>query len=240
MWILVICGLLRVERFTWAKVIAVAVSMVGIVLVAKADISSSPSPEIPVASHSTRGFLKTTIEQTAGSIFAGDLMALLGAFFYGINTTLLKIRIGDESRINMQLLFGFSGLINLIVLFPGIIIFHLLGWERFELPAESKVWLLLGINFVMNVASDYSWAYAMLLTTPLLVTMGLSMTIPLALLAQIILLGKVVGVWYWFGACLVFGAFFIVNHESEAEELEDHKGKRRATDEELTGSRESE
>lgn len=127
---------------------------------------------------------------------------------------------GDESRIDMQMLFGFSGIINALVLWPGIIILHIAGWETFELPPESKVYWMLAANYAMNMIADVSWAYAMLLTTPLLVTVGLSMTIPVALFGQMILLWKIPGLLYWFGAALVFGAFFLVNRESDIEGVE--------------------
>lgn len=36
----------------------------------------------------------------------GDMLALLSAFCYAIYVILLKVRIGDEERIDMQLFFG--------------------------------------------------------------------------------------------------------------------------------------
>lgn len=156
--------------------------------------------------------------RTSVEILLGDFLALVGALFYGVYTTLLKVRVGDESRIDMQMLFGFSGVINALVLWPGIIIIHIAGWEPFELPSKSKVWWMLAANYGMNLIADVSWAYAMLLTTPLLVTVGLSLTIPVALLGQTLYLWEIPGALYWLGAVLVFGAFFFVNRESEAEE----------------------
>ena len=79
---------------------------------------------------------------------------------------------------------------------------------------------MLGINFGINVVSDFSWAYAMLLTTPLLATMGLSMTIPLALLGQMVVLDRFAGFLYWVGAGLVFLAFLVVAREEKRDENE--------------------
>jgi solute carrier family 35 protein F5 len=36
----------------------------------------------------------------------GDALALLSAFCYAIYVILLKVRIGDEERVDMQLFFG--------------------------------------------------------------------------------------------------------------------------------------
>lgn len=63
--------------------------------------------------------------------------------------------------------------------------------------------------------SDVAWAYAMLLTTPLVVTVGLSLTIPLSLVGQIVLQGQYASAIYWVGAAIVFLSFVVVNHESK-------------------------
>lgn len=210
-WTFLLCAIFRVERFTWSKVTAVLVSLIGITIISQNDStrhqnnSALDIPLVPI--------------RTSAEILLGDFLALVGALFYGVYTTLLKVRAGDESRVDMQMLFGFSGIINALVLWPGVIIRHLAGWESFELPTTGRVWWMLAANYGMNLIADVSWAYAMLLTTPLLVTVGLSLTIPVALLGQMLYLREIPGMFYWLGAALVFGAFFFVNRESEAEEV---------------------
>ena len=193
--------------------LAVLISLAGITLISGADRNATPN-QAPSGDTQT-----TTLApiRTAAEALLGDFLALVGAVFYGFYTTLLKVRVGDESRIDMRLLFGFSGMIIALMLWPGVVLAHLFGWEAFELPPRSTVWLMLGANFSMNLVADVSWAYAMLLTTPLLVTMGLSLTIPVALFAQLILLWEIPGLLYWVGAGLVFGAFFLVNKESKVD-----------------------
>lgn len=58
---------------------------------------------------------------------------------YGIYTTLMKKRIGDESRVDMPLFFGFVGLFNLITLLPGFLVLHYTGIETFELPPTRRI-----------------------------------------------------------------------------------------------------
>lgn len=157
---------------------------------------------------------------TSTGMLPGDILALLGAVFYGVYTTLLKVRVGDESHVDMQMLFGFSGLINALVLWPGVIILHMYGWEPLELPSSLQVWLILAATFAMNLIANISSAYAMLLTTPLLVTVGLSLTTPLVLLGQMVVLWKIPGILYWIGAALVVAAFFIIHLASEPEASE--------------------
>lgn len=62
--------------------------------------------------------------------------------------------------------------------------------------------------------SDYTWAYAMLLTTPLVVTVGLSLTIPLSLVGQMILNSQYSSGLYWAGAVVMVLSFLFINHES--------------------------
>lgn len=62
-----------------------------------------------------------------------------------------------------------------------------------------------------------SWAYAMLLTTPLVVTVGLSLTIPLSLIGEMIQYAQYSSWVYWVGATVVFVSFVFVNNESHEE-----------------------
>lgn len=63
--------------------------------------------------------------------------------------------------------------------------------------------------------SDYAWAYAMLLTTPLVVTVGISLSIPLSLIGQMIISNQYSSAIYWLGALIVFASFVFINHESK-------------------------
>ncbi|KAG0122989.1 hypothetical protein HOY82DRAFT_674029 [Tuber indicum] len=204
---LMLGALLRIERFTWTKFLAVVLSFTGVSLVSSVDLSPSSSIS-PGAG-----------DKTPGQILRGDLMALIGAFSYGVYTVLLKVRIGHESRISMTRFFGFVGLFNFLVLWPGIIILHHAGVEKFEIPPDARIWWIVVINASITLISDYCWVYAMLLTTPLIVTVGLSLTIPLALLGQMLVLGVWSSGVYWIGAVLVFLAFLFVNRESVVDDV---------------------
>lgn len=108
----------------------------------------------------------------------GDLLALCGAVFYGCYTTLLKLKIGDESRIDMPLFFGFVGAFNVLFMWPAFPLLHFLGLEKFELPFSPHLWILVLLNaFIGTFLSDYLWLLAMLMTSPLVVTLGISLTV---------------------------------------------------------------
>ncbi|KAI8331449.1 hypothetical protein EDC96DRAFT_527187 [Choanephora cucurbitarum] len=186
-------ALFRVEQLNWIKVVAVCLSFLGVIFVSHSDQLTNQASEM------TKPLI-------------GDLLALCGAFFYGCYTTLLKMKIGDESRINMPLFFGFVGAFNVLLMWPFFLPLHFFGIESFELPYSSSLWFMVILNaFVGTFLSDYLWLLAMLMTTPLAVTLGISLTIPLALVGDVVFKRFVPGIQYALGAALVVAGFFIVN-----------------------------
>ncbi|KAF9963167.1 hypothetical protein BGZ65_005436 [Modicella reniformis] len=89
---LAIGAALKTETVNALKLLAIFSTVLGVVLVSKSDHGNlnvgSTSPRAPLL---------------------GDFLALISAFFYGCYTVLLKIRIQNESRVNMPLFFGFVG-----------------------------------------------------------------------------------------------------------------------------------
>lgn len=77
------------------------------------------------------------------------------------------------------------------------------------------------VNSISSLVSDIAWAYAVLLTSPIVVTVGLSMTIPLSLVGQMVLNSQTASPLYWVGACTVVVSFLFVNHESKDESSAD-------------------
>ena len=142
----------------------------------------------------------------------GDFLALIGAFFYGCYTVLLKLRIQNESRINMPLFFGFVGILNVILLWPIFLVLHFTGLEQLQLPPNTTIWTMIAINALIGTfLSDYIWLLAVLMTSPLTVTLGLSLTIPLALIGDVLFKGLLTSKGYWLGAIMVVGGFLGVN-----------------------------
>lgn len=74
------------------------------------------------------------------------------------------------------------------------------------------------VNSAASFLSDLLWAYAMLLTTPLVVTVGLSLNIPLSLIGEMIQYSQYSSWLYWLGAGVVFISFLFVNNESHEED----------------------
>ncbi|KAL2800419.1 hypothetical protein BJX66DRAFT_290799 [Aspergillus keveii] len=210
-WTLIFGAMIGVERFTARKFVGVIASLTGIFLISRVDLSSADNTSLP----SSDGGGSTFPPKTPGEIALGDAMAAFSAIMYGVYTIVLKRQVGDESRVNMQLFFGLVGFFNMFLLWPGFIILHLTGAEPFAMPDTSRVWIIILVNALSSLLSDICWAYAMLLTSPLVVTVGLSLTIPLSLVGQIFLQGQYATPLYWVGATVVFLSFVVVNHESQ-------------------------
>ncbi|KAK8001954.1 hypothetical protein PG991_014176 [Apiospora marii] len=210
-WTLILCALMKVESFTVRKLVGVLASLAGIVLISTVDLSGKDNDE-------DRGNFP---HKSQRQIAIGDAMALFSAVVYGLYVTVMKLRVGNEERVSMPLFFGMVGLFNIVFLWPLFIVLHVTGIETFELPPTSKVLIIIILNSISSFLSDMSWAYAMLLTSPLLVTVGLSLTIPLSLIGEMIQYQQFSSFLYWVGAGIVLLSFLFINHESVDEDKQD-------------------
>ncbi|RXK41217.1 hypothetical protein M231_01367 [Tremella mesenterica] len=196
-------ALCRVEVLNNIKFSAVLMSFVGVVLVTRADSSSHNAADVDVPAHPV----------------LGDLAALLSASFYAVYVVLLKVRVGNEDRADMQMLLGFAGLFNTLLLIPIFPILHVSGWETFELPPSREAWTICAINMGITLSSDYIYVLAMLKTTPMVATVGLSLTIPMALVGSLVLYGPTyhIPLMVFMGALLVLAGFGQLGYEGWAE-----------------------
>lgn len=208
---LFIGAICHVESLSKSKVLGSFISFVGIIMVTKSDSHQRYQRHIADVSGD---------DNDAVRVLIGNLLALAGAVLYGVYSTLLKREVGDETRVNMKIFFGFVGLFNLLFLWPSLIVLDFFGWEPFSLPKDPKVVVIIFVNCLITFVSDFCWAKAMLLTSPLSVTVGLSITIPLAMFGDVIFKHKTMSALYLFGATLILGSFFIINKSSEEEHFE--------------------
>ncbi|KJX96459.1 integral membrane protein [Zymoseptoria brevis] len=207
---LIFGAMFKVEIFTLRKLLGVIASLSGIILISLIDFSGRSSDD----KHRGDFPHKSTRE-----IAIGDSLAFLSAIMYGLYAVFMKKRIADETRVDMPIFFGLVGVINVLILWPGLFVLHVTGVETFEMPPTAYVWTIIVCNSLGSLVSDMAWAYAVLLTSPIVVTVGLSITIPLSLVAQIIINRQTVGPFYWVGACIVVASFLFVNHEEKKDEV---------------------
>ncbi|XP_071336216.1 solute carrier family 35 member F5-like isoform X2 [Trachinotus anak] len=174
------------DRFTLSKLLAVALSMGGVALV---SFSSMDNPD--------------------GKGVIGSLWSLAGAILYAVYIVMIKRRVDREDKLDIPMFFGFVGLFNLLLLWPGFLLLHYTGFEAFELPSQL-VWTYILINgLIGTVLSEFLWLWGCFLTSSLIGTLALSLTIPLSIMADICM-QKVRFSWLFFaGAVPVFLSFFI-------------------------------
>ena len=137
------------EIFSLRKLIGVIASLVGIIMISRVDLSGTTDKNRGSFPH-----------KTTGQLALGDAEAFFSAVIYGTYTVILKKRIGNEGRINMPLFFGLVGLFNVILLWPGFIILHLIGEETFELPPTGRIWA------VVIVCVPFFFSFLLLLYSP--------------------------------------------------------------------------
>jgi solute carrier family 35, member F5 len=229
-WTLLIGAVTRTEHFTWRKLFGVLASLFGIMLISKIDMGSSDPPDTSDTTPETRSaltFLATRAldpfpSKPPSELLLGDALALLSAILYGIYTVMLKrtTLLALPLELNMPLFFGLVGFFNFLLLLPLFPILHYTGIETFMLPPSARIWWILVLNSVSALASDIAWAYAMVLTSPLVVTVGLSLTIPLSLVGEMVIQGRYEGWVYWLGAGVVVGSFVFVDREERGDEVQ--------------------
>ena len=214
-WTLLLGALTRTEKFTWKKLCGVLGSLAGIVLISQVDLNSHD--ESP---NNTRRALDDFPDKTPYELALGDSLALLSAVVYGFYTINLKKTTMSAlpKSIHMPTFFGFVGLFNTVLLLPLFPILHFSGVEKFTLPPNAHIWMILLVNSISSLISDICWAYAMVFTSPLVVTVGLSLTIPLSLVGEMIIQGRFESWIYWVGAMIVVGSFVFVEREEKHEE----------------------
>ncbi|XP_051841728.1 solute carrier family 35 member F5 isoform X1 [Antechinus flavipes] len=175
------------DRFTLSKLLAVILCIGGVVLV---NLSGS--------------------EKSAGKDTIGSIWSLIGAMLYAVYIVMIKRKVDREDKLDIPMFFGFVGLFNLLLLWPGFFLLHYTGFEAFEFPNKLVLMCIVINGLIGTVLSELLWLWGCFLTSSLIGTLALSLTIPLTIIADMCL-QKVQFSWLFFaGAIPVFFSFFIV------------------------------
>ncbi|WFD06577.1 hypothetical protein MVES1_001929 [Malassezia vespertilionis] len=188
---LLLGSIMGIEVFTPGKLVSVALSFVGVMLVTWSD----------------GGRLHAVVAHHA---VLGDFLAIFSALCYAIYVTLLKVRIGSEDRISMPLFLGLVGAFNLVAFWPLGLLLHATGIEPFALPQGEFVWAGIFLNMAVAVVSDFAYLIAMLKSSPLFTTVGLSLTIPMAALGDLTRYQQSMGIQSALGVILVLLSFGVI------------------------------
>lgn len=182
------------ERFTFAKLGAVLLCVLGTVLVGLADKKEGG---------------KNTV--------LGDLFCLLSACAYAVYTLLLRVKLPESNEHSMMLFFGYMGVCNALLFAPWLAGEVLAGQQSLASVSASAYRWTVGKGLVDNVLSDYLWAWAVLLTTPTVATIGLSIQIPFAMVAAALFEHVAPSTDLLLGALLITASFTAINLASDPE-----------------------
>lgn len=197
------------ESVNCRKISAVLLCSAGITLVSLVDMN------VPHAGgHSS----------SATAPLLGDVLSLAGAVSYAAYSVFLKAeQCGDQ--VDMNLFFGFVGLVNIVALPPVLFLAALTGiepWEQsFGALDSSKMLLLIGNGLIGTVLSDLMWAHSVKLLGPVIPSVGLGLTIPLSMLAQVALGTQLFSIWYYVGAALTLLGFLLLILEPDQDNVSD-------------------
>ncbi|XP_014673949.1 PREDICTED: solute carrier family 35 member F5-like [Priapulus caudatus] len=174
------------DKFSLSKFVAVACSVGGVIVVSLSDL------------------------QLDGNVPTGAIWALVSAILYSVYLVLLKKKAENEERLDIAMFFGFVGLFNFALLWPGFLALHYSGRERFEWPTRQQ-WLYLCVNGIIGtVLSEFLWLWGCFLTSSLVATLSLSLAIPATILTDVFM-NRVDYSWQFFaGSVPVFVSFICV------------------------------
>ncbi|KAL8564097.1 hypothetical protein ACOMHN_034574 [Nucella lapillus] len=174
------------DRFTLSKLVAVFVSLGGVVMVSLSDMK---------------------IED---SVPAGALWGLASAMLYAFYLVMVRRRVNHEDHMDIPMFFGFVGLACALLLWPGFFILHFSHWEQFVWPSRHQ-WLFIVLNgLIGTVLSEILWLWACFLTSSLVATLALSLTIPLTMIVDVIVRKVDYSPLFYWGSVPIFVSFFLV------------------------------
>ncbi|XP_023288964.1 solute carrier family 35 member F5 isoform X2 [Orussus abietinus] len=176
------------DKFTFSKLVAVSVGILGLILVGISDLTLETS-KVPT----------------------GITLALVSAFFYASYVVFLRKKVDNEDKMDIPMFFGFVGLFNLTLLWPLFFVLHYGQWEEFEWP-DTHQWTFLIINgFIGTVLSEVLWLWGSFLTSSLIATLAVSLTMPMSMLADVLLKKVEYPFIFYFGTIPMILAFLTVS-----------------------------
>lgn len=209
------------ERLRLGKSAAVAVAIVGVLVVAYGDGNPSATPGAP--------------NPTGNRRLLGNLIIGAGSVLCGLYEVLYK-RYGcppegispGRGVIFANTFASLIGTFTLLVLWLPLPVLHVLGIETFELPTGRTAWLLF-VSVIMNMIFAGSFLVLISLTSPVLSSVAALLTIFIVAIVDWRLTGQPLGGAAIMGGLLITAAFGMLSWSTWCEMAEEEK-KRREVD----------
>ncbi|KAE9036370.1 hypothetical protein PR003_g4848 [Phytophthora rubi] len=127
---------------------------------------------------------------------------------YGVYTTVTRRPIPDDESATISLVFGFSGVINMVCLLPVVLTFQYSAAESADARDRDAHRHEGGLS---TTCCPTTWARSVLLTSPTVATGWLSLTVPLAIVANFWLHGMLPTHMTLLASALVISGFVLIN-----------------------------
>lgn len=211
------------DRARWDKMIAVALAIVGVVIVAYGD------KEDPNHSSHSGGSNKSASDSKPDSRALGNMIIGVGSVAYGLYEVLYKKYAcpPDATSPGRGMIFANTfgsmvGFFTLTVLWIPIPILHYTGLETFVMP-RGKVALMLSISTLSNAVFSGAFLVLMSLTSPVLGSVAALLTIFLVAIVDWLITGKSMSSAAIAGGCIIIVAFLLLSWATYREMNEENK-----------------
>ena len=161
-------------------------------------------PETPVASDNV---------ELLGKSFVGMLLATGAAVCFGLVNTLTRKWLGDDDDNHTGTLFGFIGIISIILAPPTLFAAHITGIELWKLPLEQYWWIMTLNALIATVLSNYLWGVSVAILGPMIVAIATVATSPIMAVIDKIMYKLSFNAEYITGMVLVIGAVALVAYD---------------------------
>ena len=79
--------------------------------------------------------------------------------FYAVYIVMIKRKVDREDKLDIPMFFGFVGLFNLLLLWPGFFLLHYTGFEDFEFPNKVVLLCIIINGLIGTVLSEFLWLW---------------------------------------------------------------------------------
>ncbi|KAI1319923.1 hypothetical protein EDD11_002598 [Mortierella claussenii] len=200
--------LLLKERIVLNKVVAVLLSLLGVVVISL-TMKASVIPEEDGVSY---------VKEHTPISFVGNILALIGAALYGFEEVVYKKYASPKLKPVMfaNTLTGLMGVVTCTMLWVPIPILHWTGHEIFELPTLSEFSTVL---MIATLGLIYNGCFMIVVsqTSPVFAAVGVMATIPLVALTDWVLFNETVGWGNVVGGLSILVGFAILVRENRNE-----------------------
>ncbi|KAK3327004.1 hypothetical protein B0T19DRAFT_358058 [Cercophora scortea] len=211
------------ERLRADKSFAVAVAIVGVLVVAYGDGKEHTPPAGDGAAAKVL---------SGSSRLWGNLIIGAGSVLYGLYEVLYKRLAcppeGTSAGRGVVFANTFGSLIGgftFLVLWIPLPVLHVLGWETFEPPTGQTAWLLF-ISVVMNMVFSGSFLVLISLTSPVLSSVAALLTIFIVAVVDWFRTGQPLSAAALLGGLLIIAAFGMLSWSTWREMAEDERRRR--------------